>query len=1544
MLASYPADKRVRRHFRPDSCKRGLTWQIIQTGKIVVVNETQEDERVDEQCARFIGCFGGAPIPGENGNQGVLYVYGVQPGKFISPDFEDKINLLARLTGEALEITHSIRHLRLHDEYMQSLVSLGGKLTEARTDESLAELALQFSVERLNADSFLFGIYDPDRDELKFPVIFEGGERKSGEKRVLGQERDQWGICGYIIRSGQEAYFTNTESMQQACEEWGITAISIGETCQSCYFLPLQIEQGMLGVISIQSNREGAFSAEIREAFRSLGNLFSVTLENNRLLSRTQKFIEQMEALNLVVLDIGRGENQDQLLDNLINRATQLLDARGGAIYLLDSAGEFFEQKAHREYPLQLVGRKIRVHEGLNGKIYQSGKVECIEDYSTWDKRIMGFDSTDMRAVIGAPIRFDEDCIGTLIVRDDKPGRSFKEDEQVLLQLLADYAGLIINKVRNLERTRALLHMTADIGRLADLKVMYQRTCRDAVNFFGVEHSGLVIFDEKHEWGIVEGEYPERKRERFKRIPIKGIPVEEKLINESTPIILPNVEETGEELGAVREILLRGKILSMLAVPIILHEKVIGSFSLDSVGHRRIFKSEEVKLCELFADHVAMAVENATMYEKQQKGEDLLSSLFKASASIASMKSQEQVLNTIVETIEKTIGTDRVAFVRLRQGEDPQMLVERGFKNKADISEIIREEGKSITREVVRSGKARYIEDVNGHKSEVNPITIENNVESIGWLPMTISERRIGVLEVQFQKKHKFTEAEQKALQVYANQAAIAYDRARHADEMEALNRAAMSFAQLSDEDTLLQHILTSACEVLMADHAFVLMQQQGSTGDEWENVVTDPRMPEDLRRLIIQRDETVLQLARKVYDEESLFIPRLDMVNLTKTIDEHLAENMMICNLRSLMGIALKAGKETLGVLIVCFLRQVSFYEEDRSISSTYGRQASLALKNVVLMNRLLKAQKAASLVAKVSTQEDLNTTLELIADRSMEVLDCDAVVLFPFDPEDKTFFQQPILRGVDDPEPIMNQPLVPEHSVVWKVLERDAVYIAEDAQNDRSMRGPGDPETGTPPFVIREKIISSAGVPLKTRDKKVGVLFVNHRKEHHFSDAEKEFIELYGNQAAVAIRNAQLLEKADRQTAMLKAMYEAGKAITSLLSLDEILTRIVEESIKLTTARGKAAYFCHIGLVEGNIVSVAVAEPKEDPLVTEGKLPRAVEPWGKSNSGIVGRAVRTAKTQLVADVSQDADYINADMRTKCELVVPILLNKKVIGIINLEHIEVGGLDKDDQFAIEGLAAQAAIAISNARSFEQLIQTQGVVRRQTELANIGMVNSIWRHTIDKKVINIKLNIDRLRKELKESGANLESKILKRLDTIDRLAEDIREKQMTPPLGSEEGVLLVNIDEMVGERVKQMRENDEWKGLTLRHIAGLTVEETVRISPEWLKKALDILLENAREATRERETRIIQIITSRVEKRVRLEVQDNGKGIPQKHIKSFLREKIKKGGHEKGMGIGVLMARSIVQAYGGEINLVETGNEGTRIEIFLPLEYSTEHS
>ena len=155
---------------------------------------------------------------------------------------------------------------------------------------------------------------------------------------------------------------------------------------------------------------------------------------------------------------------------------------------------------------------------------------------------------------------------------------------------------------------------------------------------------------------------------------------------------------------------------------------------------------------------------------------------------------------------------------------------------------------------------------------------------------------------------------------------------------------------------------------------------------------------------------------------------------------------------------------------------------------------------------------------------------------------------------------------------------------------------------------------------------------------------------------------------------------------------LFEVGKIINSNLNVDKILKYVVGSVIK------QLGYsLCSILIKEGNFLIPKFAHGVHKKYLSEIKI--------KIGQGITGAVAKTGKAEIVNDVSKDKRYLDfaGSIKCKSELAVPIMAEKELIGVFNIEDKRKNAFNNDDLKIITVLADQVAIAIQNAKAKDSI-------------------------------------------------------------------------------------------------------------------------------------------------------------------------------------------------------------------------------------------------
>jgi len=1125
------------------------------------------------------------------------------------------------------------------------------------------------------------------------------------------------------------------------------------------------------------------------------------------------------------------------------------------------------------------------------------------------------------------PLLVGDEVLGALSVQSYKP-HAFDQALLNAVRALGNQVAVALENGRLMTETEqkarnlgTLQNLTVAINSTLELKQVLTQTCQAAVELTEVDHSGLVLFDPDGTAGQVLAEYPPTERTLGQRITVRGIPAEEQLVLEKQIVNIPDLA-SDTSLGTVRDLLLGLGIRSIVIVPVVFDGKVVASFSLDAMQNPRAFSQGEIEICQSLANQAAVAIRNARLYQETDEGRRYLHSLYQATTEIISPRDPNEVLQNIVNTVCGTTGAWRAVILLVDESEHPLAIASFGFDHHLDLAESIRPNG--VSTQVFRSGQPRFIPDTEAEANKINPAMLTQGTKAAACLPLSLLGRNIGVLWIQFRDKHTFSKTEQQALQLYANQSAIAYDNSRRMRELEQLKNAAEAMASKAEWKDVLQEIAKSAKQVLEANYTLIWPY------DAERKIF----FPEDLVAENVQGN--LLEEFRKVEPETGKTTERVLERGYVKVEDlpgeqpdflgDSTRDFLKKLKVIAFQGIRLDVAGEPLGVLYVDYKHARGFSKEDCRILEHFANQAALTLKKARLLKQVRRSQAAARAIAQVGASGNLSETLNATVRGARDVLGCNIATLYTFDEQKQQFIRSAgvgcrYTKSMRSPDEITSD------SALWKIihLQDKQYHPAEDILDDELLYGN---------FAKSEEVQSALGIQLRFGERRVGVMFVNYRTPHRFTQDEIDDALLFANQAAVAIHNAQLYEEIQKRAKVMEGLYEASKAITSTLTLEEVLMRIAERALSTVGADPQDGCFSHIALLEGSKLRFIAGFPTEivhDLRQNVGEIDLEKD----KRKGIVGEVILTRQSKNETNTPNNPNWIplRPGVNINSQLSVLLHIGAHVIGVLSIEHPNPSAFSDEDVQNVEALAAQAAMAIENAKEYKNV---ETMLAARTALAWTGMIGSTWRHAVEKHALTIREQVQLLRQDAKNLP-KIDS-LDKRVTMIERLANQILERPLTPPLSAEEGVVSLPINDFLRERTRQLWAHEPYKLATPILDLKLDDSASVRASPEWLRRAFDILVDNAVEATVGMTERKIVIGSQRRDNYAEISITDNGHGIPDEVLERLFREPIKKTKGEKGQGIGLLLTQTIVQTYGGSISCSETGPTGTTMVIALPLE------
>jgi signal transduction histidine kinase len=328
-----------------------------------------------------------------------------------------------------------------------------------------------------------------------------------------------------------------------------------------------------------------------------------------------------------------------------------------------------------------------------------------------------------------------------------------------------------------------------------------------------------------------------------------------------------------------------------------------------------------------------------------------------------------------------------------------------------------------------------------------------------------------------------------------------------------------------------------------------------------------------------------------------------------------------------------------------------------------------------------------------------DVERVLALICDHARNLLDAEGASVSQYDEKADQFL---IRQGSGTLESAVGSRFPAEGSLSGRALESRGPVVEDDV--------PGSSARDAAQSLSAE-IHRAVVAPLIGRGRVLGTLScIKGSSEPPFSAEELRILLAFANQAALAVLNAQgyqdelkraealdvLHDRLEEQVRQLHSLHSAGVTVTSDLDLEALLERVVEEGRSLTRAQyGALGVLSEAGDALDRFITVGLTE--------EERARMGPPPTGKGLLGAVTREGKPIRVKSARSDPRSAGVPGSHPHIGSFLGVPIRIRDRVFGNLYLTNKEGHSeFTEEDQAVLEMLAAYAAVAIENARLFEQ--------------------------------------------------------------------------------------------------------------------------------------------------------------------------------------------------------------------------------------------------
>jgi len=782
---------------------------------------------------------------------------------------------------------------------------------------------------------------------------------------------------------------------------------------QSWLGVPLIRQNEVVGMIALCKAEPRFYDVQSEQAAFAFANQIAVTLVNSELFAEAQHRTERLSLLNRVSVSLAQSLDHENILEIALREIAGMLRVERGRAYLLERdirmARVVVEHPRSDTPPAGMFELSERPLVEAASRSGQPLIVEDVRAAAEQDPLLAQLSDAGISAYVAIPVAVSGRAIGMFELEVLDGVRRFDSEQIDLALIIANQTAIAVQNANLLEQTlvrtrelETLLEAAQATSFTLDLDEVFQNAARLTLQALDMDHCAIFLY-----FPVDDGLEVQIDLSRFEppagqyapgdRLALDDYPARRRALDERQ-VVLVSHENAGADQVELAHLESRGSHSRML-VPLVTREASIGLMMIDVAAENRAISHREVRMAQALAATAATAIENARLSTETAARVEELLIINDISRSLSATMDVDVMIGTLRGYLPALIRADEL-YLALYDAERDEVTFPLSVRGKADHPRAPRPLGDDEIAYVIRNRRLLSLGGDYGLESMRQTLRIETSEpDATAYLgvPLVSGDQVLGALAVvNWTRRGAFGLNDQRILTTIAAQFSASAQNARlfarirsFADELNRrVEERTLELQQERDQFNVLYRITSELASTLDMDRVLssaLEMVVQAVRADNGLIMLVDPETRSLFTRAAYRPLDGDDEQARSVERLGAWLIEgRRDAIVDARQMAEYQNTAAGTDGWRSALGVLLRTGEETQGVLIFLSREPETFAEPHLRLASTAASQVAVAINNAELYN-LIRDQAerlGAMLRAEQDEAQKSAAILESIAD----------------------------------------------------------------------------------------------------------------------------------------------------------------------------------------------------------------------------------------------------------------------------------------------------------------------------------------------------------------------------------------------------------------------------------------------------------------------------------------------------------------------------------------------------------------------------------